>query len=204
MTTRGESCRRCWWCGNDPLYMDYHDHEWGVPVRDDEELFAKLVLDGFQAGLSWITILRRRAGITAAFDGLDPRRMARYGVKDERRLLADDRIIRSRAKVRSAISNARAWCDLMDRGGRHAFRDLVWESTGHRVLVKRLRRRSQVPAQTPESHALAKRLRQEGFSFCGPVICHAFMQAVGCVNEHLVGCFRHAEVVRLARRQRLA
>lgn len=204
MAVARKSCTRCWWCGTDPLYVDYHDHEWGVPVRDDQELFVKLVLDGFQAGLSWITILRRRAGILAAFDGLDPARVARYGARDTARLLRDDRIIRSGAKVRSAIANARAWCDLMDHGGKHAFRDLVWEPTGHQVLVKRLRRRGQVPARTPESEALARRLRHAGFSFCGPVICHAFMQAVGCVNEHLIGCFRHAEVTRLARRHKLA
>jgi DNA-3-methyladenine glycosylase I len=204
MASRAKPHHRCWWCGTDPLYVDYHDHEWGVPVRDDQELFVKLVLDGFQAGLSWITILRRRAGILAAFEGLDPWRVARYGAKDTARLLRDDRIIRSGAKVRSAVANARAWCDLMDHGGKHAFRDLVWEPTGHRVLVKRLRRRGQVPARTPESEMLARRLRQSGFSFCGPVICHAFMQAVGCVNEHLVGCFRHTEVTRLARTQGLA
>jgi DNA-3-methyladenine glycosylase I len=196
MRTRG----RCWWCGTDPVYVDYHDTEWGMPVRDDEALFVKLVLDGFQAGLSWITILKRRAGILAAFDGLDPHRVARYGARDVSRLLRDDRIIRSQAKVRAAIGNARAWCDLMDRGGRHAFRDLVWEPTDHRMLVKRLRRRGQVPASTPQSQALARRLKAEGFAFCGPVICHAFMQAVGCVNEHLVDCFRHAQVTTAARR----
>lgn len=204
MPPRRKAPARCWWCGSDPLYMDYHDHEWGVPVRDDEELFAKLVLDGFQAGLSWITILRRRAGILAAFDGLDPLRVARYGAKDERRLLADDRIIRSRAKVRSAIANARAWCRVMERGGRHAFRDMIWEPTGHAVKVRRPRRRAEVLTESPESQTLSRRLRTEGFSFCGPVICHAYMQAVGCVNEHLVTCFRHAEVVRLARRHGLA
>lgn len=195
---------RCWWCGTDPLYVDYHDHEWGVPVRDDQELFVKLVLDGFQAGLSWITILRRRAGILAAFDGLDPERVARYGKRDVARLMRDERIIRSGAKVRSAITNAQAWCEIMRRGGRHAFRDLVWEPTGQAVKVRRPRRRADVLAESPESRALSRRLKAEGFSFCGPVICHAYMQAVGCVNEHLVDCFRHVEVARLARRQGLA
>jgi DNA-3-methyladenine glycosylase I len=174
-----------------------------VPLRDDRELFVKLVLDGFQAGLSWITILRRRAGILAAFDGLDPERVARYGPGEVRRLMRDERIIRSGAKVRSAIANAQAWCRIMERGGRHAFRDLIWEPTGHVVKVRRPRSRSEVPAESPESRALSRRLRTEGFSFCGPVICHAYMQAVGCVNEHLLSCFRHAEVLTIARRQDL-
>ncbi len=195
---------RCYWCGTDPLYVDYHDTEWGVPVRDDRELFSKLVLDGFQAGLSWITILRRRSGILAAFDGLDPERVARYGITDTRRLLKDERIIRSRAKVKSAIQNAQAWCNLMDRGDRHAFRDMVWSPTEHRVLVKRIRYRSKIPAETRQSQALSQRLKSEGFSFCGPVICHAFMQAVGCVNEHLVSCFRHSQVTAIAQRKGLA
>ena len=194
---------RCWWCGTDPIYVDYHDHEWGVPLRDDRELFAKLVLDGFQAGLSWITILKRRAGILAAFDGLDPERVARYGRKDVTRLLGDARIIRSQAKVTAAIRNAQAWCNVMERGGRHAFRDMVWEPTGHAVKVRRLRRRSEVPAESPESRALSRRLKAEGFGFCGPVICHAYMQAVGCVNEHLLSCFRHRQVLEAARAQRL-
>jgi DNA-3-methyladenine glycosylase I len=195
--------KRCWWCGSDPLYVAYHDHEWGVPLRDDRELFVKLVLDGFQAGLSWITILRRRAGILAAFDGLDPERVARYDKRDIARLMRDERIIRSGAKVRSAIANAQAWCTVMDHGGRHAFRDLVWEPTGGAVKIRRLRSRSELPAESPESRALSRRLKKEGFSFCGPVICHAYMQAVGCVNEHLLSCFRHAEVSAIARRQGL-
>lgn len=203
MARRAEPPQRCWWCGDDPLYVDYHDREWGVPLRDDQELFAKLVLDGFQAGLSWITILRRRAGILAAFDGLDPQRVARYGRRDQTRLLADPRIIRSQAKVAAAIRNAQAWCTVMDRGGTHAFRDMVWEATGHRVKVRRLRSRSEVPAESPESRALSRRLKAEGFSFCGPVICHAYMQAVGCVNEHLLGCFRQRQVLQLARAQGL-
>ena len=194
---------RCWWCGSDPIYVAYHDHEWGVPLRDDRELFVKLVLDGFQAGLSWITILRRRAGILAAFDGLDPERVARFGKRDVARLMRDERIIRSAAKVRSAIVNAQAWCRVMERDGRHAFRDLVWEPTGHAVKVRRLRSRGELPAESPESRALSRRLKAEGFSFCGPVICHAYMQAVGCVNEHLVSCFRHAEITTIARRQGL-
>ena len=199
----GPPRHRCWWCGTDPLYVAYHDHEWGVPLRDDRELFVKLVLDGFQAGLSWITILRRRAGILAAFDGLDPERVARYGARDVARLMRDERIIRSGAKVRSAIANAQAWCRIMEREGRHGFRDLVWEPTGGLVKVRRIRSRSELPAESPESRALSKRLRQEGFSFCGPVICHAYMQAVGCVNEHLISCFRHKAVSTIARHQRL-
>ena len=143
------------------------------------------------------------AEYTAAFDGLDPERVARYGARDVARLLRDERIIRSEAKVRSAIGNARAWCRVMERGGTHAFRDLVWEPTGHRVKVRRPRRRGEVLAESPESRALSRALKRAGFSFCGPVICHAYMQAVGCVNEHLVSCFRHAPVVAIARRARL-
>ena len=206
-TVRAQQARhvptRCWWCGSDPLYVAYHDHEWGVPLRDDRELFVKLVLDGFQAGLSWITILRRRAGILAAFDGLDPERVARCGRREVERLMRDERIIRSGAKVRSAIANAKAWCAIMDHGGRNAFRDLVWEPTGGVVKTRRLRSRSEVPAESPESRALSRRLKAEGFSFCGPVICHAYLQAVGCVNEHLLSCFRHVEVSAIARRHGL-
>lgn len=190
---------RCWWCGNDPVYVRYHDREWGVPVTGDRALWEKLVLDGFQAGLSWITILRKRPAFRRAFAGFDPSAVARFGARDVARLLRDDGIIRSRAKVEAAIANARAWERVMEAGGRGAFRDLLWEHVGHRTRVHALRRPSDIRPSTAESERMAKSLRAAGFKFCGPVICYAFMQAVGMVNDHLVSCPRHAACARLAR-----
>ena len=191
---------RCWWCGTDPVYVKYHDTEWGVPVTGDRALYEKLVLDGFQAGLSWITILRKRAALRRGFDGFDPAKVARYGARDVARLLRDEGIIRSRAKIEGAIANARAWERVMEQGGRGAFRDLLWQHVDHRTIDSRLRLPSGIRAQSPESERMAKALRKEGFKFCGPVICYAFMQAVGMVNDHLVGCPRHAACAKLARR----
>lgn len=190
---------RCWWCGTDPVYVRYHDTEWGVPVTADRALFEKLVLDGFQAGLSWITILRKRAAFRRAFDGFDPAKVVRYGARDVARLLRDDGIVRSRAKIEGAIANARAWERVMEQGGRGAFRDLLWRHVDHRTMVGRLRSPADIRAQTAESERMAKSLRKEGFKFCGPVICYAFMQAVGMVNDHLVSCPRHAACAELAR-----
>jgi DNA-3-methyladenine glycosylase I len=188
---------RCWWCGSDPLYVAYHDREWGVPVLDDRALYAKLVLDGFQAGLSWITVLRKREAFERAFHGLDPERVARYGERDVARLLRDEGIIRSRAKIRGAIANAQAWLAVME-GGPGAFRDLLWRHVDFRTRVNRFRAPADYPASTPESEDMARTLRKAGFRFCGPTICYAFMQAVGMTNDHLVTCFRHAPLVRAA------
>lgn len=179
--------------------MAYHDTEWGVPVTDDRALYAKLVLDGFQAGLSWITILRKRPAFERAFKGFDPERVARFSDRDVQRLLGDAGIIRSRAKIDAAIGNARAWLRVMEAGD-GSFRDLLWEQVGHRTIDLKLVRAGDIRAQTPQSEALAKALKQRGFAFCGPVIVHAFMQAVGMVNEHLVTCPRHRACARLARR----
>ena len=190
---------RCWWCGTDPTYVAYHDREWGVPVVDDRALYGKLVLDGFQAGLSWITILRKRDAFVRAFRGFEPARVARFGEKDVARLLADEGIVRSRAKIEGAIRNARAWLEVMEAGD-GAFRDLLWEHVGHRTIDLRLARREDVRAESPESVRLAKTLRRRGFTFCGPVIVYAFMQAVGMYNDHLVACPRHRACARLARR----
>lgn len=190
---------RCWWCGTDPVYVAYHDEEWGVPVVDDRALFEKLVLDGFQAGLSWITILRRREAFRRAFAGFDPDRIAGFGERDRTRLLADAGIIRSRAKIDGAISNARAWQRVMEQG-EGSFRDLVWSCVGHRTRLASRRRPGDVPAESAESRLLAKSLRAAGFKFCGPVIAYAFMQAVGMVNDHLLSCPRHRDCERLARR----
>ena len=190
---------RCSWCGTDPLYVKYHDTEWGIPVTDDRALFAKLTLDGFQAGLSWITILRKRTAFERAFHNFDPARVARYGSRDRMRLLKDASIVRSTQKIDAAIRNARAWVAVMEHGGRGAFRDLLWESVGHTTRVNHWRRSGQVPAATRQSEAMSRTLRSAGFSFCGPTICYAFMQAVGMVNDHLVCCPRHGACERRAR-----
>lgn len=183
---------RCPWALSHPLMIEYHDREWGVPVRDDEQLFAKLVLDGAQAGLSWLTILKRKEGYERAFEGLDPEVMARYGERDVERLLADPGIVRNRQKVASAIDNARAYLRLKDELG--SFSDHLWSFVDGRPVVNRFREHGEVPAETEVSRRLSADLKSRGFSFVGPTIVYAFMQAVGMVNDHLVPCFRHAEV----------
>ena len=177
---------RCPWCGSDPLYQQYHDQEWGVPVWDSRDLFRKFTLDGFQAGLSWLTILRRTEGFDAAFEGFDPRHIAAYGDDDRTRLLGDARIIRNRQKVDAAIKNAKAWC-VMESGG-ESFSAFLWSFVGGEPLINHWKIDGDVPATTPQSEAMSKALRQRGFGFCGPTICYAFMQAVGMVNDHLVTC----------------
>ena len=190
---------RCWWCGTDPVYVDYHDTEWGVPVTDDRALFEKLVLDGFQAGLSWITILRKRDAFRRAFREFDPQKVARFTERDVQRLLQDEGIVRSRLKIEGAVKNARAWLAIMEAGD-GAFRDVIWEPVGHRTIDLRLARREDIRAESAESVRLAKSLKKRGFTFCGPVIVHAFMQAVGVFNEHLVTCPRHRACARVARK----
>lgn len=183
---------RCAWCGTDPLYVAYHDGEWGVPERDPRALWEKLVLDGFQAGLSWITILKKREAFRAAFDGFDPERVARYGEAERARLLADPGIVRSGAKIDAAIRGAQAWCAMRERG--EDFADWLWGFTGGAPLQNAWDTMAQVPAQTPLSAEMSKALKAKGFSFCGPVIVYAFMQATGMVNDHVTGCFRHGQV----------
>lgn len=185
--------RRCTWCGTTPIYVAYHDEEWGVPVRDDDALFEKLVLDGFQAGLSWITILKKRDNFRAAFSGFDAEAIARYGQRDVERLMRDPGIVRNRAKIEATITNAKAYLALKE-----PFGDLLWDCVGGAPIDNRLRVQSAIAAQSPESAVMAKALKKLGFRFCGPTICYAFMQAVGMVNDHLVSCFRHAEVGRAA------
>jgi len=184
---------RCPWPGEDPLYCAYHDEEWGVPEFDHRALYEKLVLDGFQAGLSWITILRKRENFRRAFDGFDPARIARYGKRDVARLLKDDGIIRSKAKIAAAIKGAQLWLEIMEKepGG---FSALIWKHVDGKPRVNRYRSVKQVPAKTRMSENLSKELKQRGFNFCGPVIVYAFAQAVGMVNDHLVSCHRHAEL----------
>lgn len=192
-----DSLPRCSWCGTDPLYVAYHDTEWGVPERDARALWEKLVLDGMQAGLAWITILRKREGIRDAFDGFDPEKVAAYGEADIERLLADPRIIRSRAKINAAIKGARIWLDVRDRG--EDFSAWLWSFVGDAPIQNRWAP-GQIPAQTDESRAMAKALKARGFTFCGPVIVYAFMQAVGMVNDHTTACFRHGQVRAMADR----
>jgi len=189
---------RCWWPGEDPLYISYHDQEWGVPEYDPRALYEKLVLDGFQAGLSWITILRKRENFRKAFHNFAPEKIARYGARDMDRLLKNEGIIRSRAKIEAAIKGARLWLEIEERepGG---FRDLIWKHVDGKMLVNRIRSRDKIPAQTDMSERLSKELKQRGFNFCGPVISYAFAQAVGMVNDHLVTCFRHDECTRLGK-----
>ena len=192
---------RCWWPGDDPLYLSYHDTEWGVPEYESRALYEKLVLDGFQAGLSWITILRKRENFRKAFDGFDPYKIARYGGRDINRLLKNDGIIRSRAKIEAAIRAARLWIEIEEKeaGG---FTELIWKHVGGRPQVNRFKSKEQVPAQTEMSQGLAKELKQRGFNFCGPVIVYAFAQATGMVNDHLTGCFRHQACAALAAKPR--
>ena len=176
----------------DPLYEAYHDTEWGVPEHDPRALWEKLVLDGFQAGLAWITILRKRDGFRAAFDGFDPEKVARYGEADRARLMADAGIVRSNAKIDAAIASARLYLDMREKG--EDFAKLLWDFTGGRPIQNRWTDVGQVPAQTPEAVEVSKWLKARGFKFVGPVIVYAFMQATGLVNDHLTCCFRHDHV----------
>lgn len=192
---------RCAWCGTDPLYVAYHDEEWGVPEYDPRALWEKLVLDGFQAGLAWITILRKREGIREAFDGFDPETVARYGEADIQRLLNDPRIIRSRGKINAAIRGAQIWLEIRDeaaRGGED-FSTWLWSFVGGAPIQGDWSDFRDAPTQTDESRAMAKALKARGFTFCGPVIVYAFMQAVGMVNDHQTRCFRHDEVRAMGR-----
>jgi DNA-3-methyladenine glycosylase I len=185
----------CSWPGNDPLYVAYHDTEWGVPDYDGRALWEKLILDGFQAGLSWITILKKRQNFRAAFEGFNPERIARYTEADIERLLGDPGIVRSRSKISAAIGNARAFLDMEERG--EAFSPFLWDFVGGAPIQNRFERMSDVPAETETSLAMSKALKKRGFKFCGPVIVYAFMQAVGMVNDHLTGCPQHRTVAAL-------
>ncbi|MCO8144010.1 DNA-3-methyladenine glycosylase I [Rhodovulum tesquicola] len=188
---------RCWWCGADPLYVAYHDTEWGIPERDGRALFEKLILDGFQAGLAWITILRKREAFRAAFAGFDPAVIAGWGEAEVARLLADRGIVRHRGKIEAAIGNARAWLDLEARDG---FAPFLWRYVDGLPIQNRFAAPGDIPAETPLSRQVSADLRAAGFRFCGPTITYAFMQAVGMVNDHLVTCPRHDEVAALAGR----
>jgi DNA-3-methyladenine glycosylase I len=185
----GDGRVRCGWAGSDPLYVRYHDEEWGTPLRDDRRLFEMLVLEGFQAGLSWITILRKRENFRRAFDGFDPERIAAYDDSKIAALLADPGIVRNRAKIEGAIGSARACLDLAAQPG--GFSGFLWQFVAGRPIVNRWRSLGEVPAETAEARAMSKALKARGFRFVGPTICYAFMQATGMVDDHLVNCFRH-------------
>lgn len=188
---------RCDWAvGVDALYLRYHDEEWGVPVRDDRLLFEFLVLESFQAGLSWLTILRKRDRFRAVFDQFRPEVVANYGASKVKELLADSGIVRNRAKIEAAIHNARAFLRVHERRG--SFAEFVWSFVDNQPVVNCWHDLRQVPSTSPQAEALSKALRDCGFRFVGPTICYAFMQAVGMVNDHLVSCFRHEELASLA------
>jgi DNA-3-methyladenine glycosylase I len=191
---------RCLWApAGDALYRQYHDEEWGAPETDDRALFEKLILDGFQAGLSWRTILYKRQNFRRAFDGFNPEKIARYTPKKIERLLADEGIIRSRAKIEAAIAGARAFLDIMDTRA-DGFSGLLWSFVGGRPIVNQVRDYRRVKPKTKESGAMAKELKARGFRFCGPTIVYAFMQAVGMVNDHEIACPRWAAVQGLWRK----
>ena len=184
--------QRCWWCGEDPVYVAYHDDEWGVPVHGERDLFEFLCLEGAQAGLSWITILRKRDNYRRAFDNFDAERIARYGEADVARLLADPGIVRNRLKVNGFVKNARACLQLLDEGT--TLDEYLWGFVDGETIHNRRRTMKDVPATTPQSDAMAKALKKRGFTFVGSTICYAFMQAAGLVNDHLVGCYRYREL----------
>ena len=183
-----DGLKRCSWPGMDPLYVAYHDTEWGVPERDSRALYEKLVLDGFQAGLSWITILRKRDNFRRAFAGFDPARIARFNDKKVEALMGDAGIVRNRAKITGAIASARAWLDIEAAGP--GFSAFLWNFVDGRPICNRPRTRAEIPTKTALSQAISKELAGRGFKFCGPTIVYAFMQAVGMVDDHFIGCFR--------------
>lgn len=187
---------RCGWCGTEAIYVDYHDTEWGVPEYDSRTLWEKLILDGFQAGLSWITILKKRDNFRAAFEGFDPNIIAGWGEADVERLLGDAGIIRHRGKIEATIGNARAWQRIEQREG---FDTYLWNYVDGKPVQNRFKTLAEVPAQTPLSVQVSKDLKKDGFKFCGPTIVYAFMQATGLINDHLVTCPCHDKVAALAR-----
>jgi len=195
-----DGLHRCPWPGQgDTLYVAYHDDEWGVPEYDDRALYEKLVLDGFQAGLSWITILRKRENFRRAFDGFDPAKIARYDARKKAKLMQDQGIVRNRLKVEGAVLSARAWLEVMENGP--GFSALLWDFMDGTPKINTFRDTKQVPAETPLSRKISKELAGRGFKFVGPTIVYAFMQAVGMVNDHLIDCHCHAGVQTRGRRR---
>jgi len=180
---------RCWWCGEDPLYVAYHDQEWGVPLHDDQKLFEMLVLEGFQAGLSWITILRKRENFRKAFRGFDPATIARFTKRDLDRLMNDAGIVRNRLKVEGSVLNARAYLAILEEG--LTFDRFLWQFTGHKTLRRATATKESLPTRTEESDKMSKELLRRGFKFTGTTICYAFMQAVGMVDDHIETCWKY-------------
>ncbi len=191
LTMTEDGRHRCAWPGSDPDYVAYHDEEWGTVERDDRALFEKLILDSFQAGLSWLVILRKREGFRAAFAGFDPERIAQFGAGEVERLLTNPGIVRNRAKIEAAIAGAKAWLTIMER---ESFSALLWDFVGGQPVINHWIDMAGVPAHTPQSERMSKLLKSRGFRFVGPTVCYAFMQATGMVNDHMVGCFRHTEL----------
>ena len=189
--------RRCSWCENDQLYQDYHDQEWGVPCWDDGKLFEFLILEGAQAGLSWITILRKRENYQHAFDNFDAEKIARYGQKKIAALLYDKGIVRNRLKIAAAITNAQCFINIIEK--HTSFADYLWGFVDGRPIQNRWSTLDDVPVNTPVSDAMSRELKKRGFNFVGTTICYAFMQAVGMVNDHLTTCFRHQEIMKISR-----
>ena len=188
------SISRCPWCGTDELYIRYHDEEWGVPVRDDQKLFEFIVLEGAQAGLSWLTILRRRENYRAAFANFDILKVAQFGDDDVVRLLGNSGIIRNKAKIQSTIRNAKAFLNVAEEFG--TFAEYLWRFVDNRPIVNAWTDLSQIPAVTPLAETISKDMKKRGFSFFGPTVCYAHMQATGMVNDHLTSCFRYGELSR--------
>ena len=187
-----KTLKRCDWCGEDPLYQAYHDEEWGVPLYDDDQLFEFLLLEGAQAGLSWITILKKREGYRKAFDQFNAQKIARYTQKKHEKLLQNPDIVRNKLKVAGFTKNAQAYLNIIEKHG--SFSDYIWQFVEGEPIQNRWRTLSEVPVSTKEAELMSKTLKKAGFTFVGPTICYAFMQATGMVNDHLVSCFRHKEL----------
>lgn len=188
--------KRCGWCGEDPLYQHYHDTEWGVPTFDDPTLFEFLILEGAQAGLSWITVLRKRENYRKAFNGFDPHKMARYSNKKIEKLLADPGIIRNRLKVESAVRNAKAFLTIQEQYG--SFSEYIWQFVDGKAIQNKRKSLKDIPASTAQSDAMSKSLKKAGFNFVGSTICYAYMQSMGMVNDHVLDCYRYKECKLLA------
>jgi DNA-3-methyladenine glycosylase I len=188
---------RCPWPGKDPFYVAYHDEEWGVPEYDNRALFEKLILDGFQAGLAWITILRKRENFRKAFDGFSPEKIARYDASKVASLMNDAGIVRNRMKIEGTVLSAQAWLEIQEKGP--GFSEFIWNFVDGKPVQNRFGDTSEVPAETDMAKRMSKELKARGFKFCGPTIVYAFAQATGIVNDHLIQCYRHEEVKKLAR-----
>ena len=193
--SKAQHQNRCGWCGEDTLYVAYHDQEWGVPLHDDQKLFEFLILEGAQAGLSWLTILKKRDAYRKAYYQFDPEKVSRFNSRSIERLMNNPGIVRNRLKIEASISNARAFLEVQDEFD--SFDNFIWQYVDHQPRQNHWRRLKDIPALTNESIQMSKDLQQRGFRFVGPTICYAFMQAVGMVNDHVVGCFRHKQVAKL-------